>query len=492
MDASLYVVADAAGLDLGESLELCRRIREGAASGGILALTDRSAPEDIEALLEAGADDFATFPCEPGLLRARLGQLKRVRAARAELKLAEQRLLLSERMASVGTLAAGVAHEINNPLAFMVMNLDFAAAELNAAVDRASIGGGASSADSCQDPAACAAAGGGVATRSLREAAEAIHRSLEGADRVRHVVQDLTMFSRVDDDNVGVTDLREVLKACIQMTRNELRHRAQVVEELGVGLPVRASKARLGQVFLNLLMNAAQAIPAGAADRNEVRVTARSVEGGRALIEICDTGQGIPEEVLPRIFEPFFTTKPVGEGTGLGLSICHGIVSRLGGEIQVETRPGEGSVLRVLLPIAEVAEEAPRAKAEVAAVPRRRLLVIDDEVMLGEAMRRMLRDEHDVDLETSARVALRRLCAGERYDGIFCDLMMPEMTGMEFYEELSQRLPGESERVIFITGGAFTAPAREFLQGVRNLWLTKPFGKGLLQETLKRLLEGRR
>ncbi|HLM75125.1 MAG TPA: ATP-binding protein, partial [Polyangiaceae bacterium] len=214
-------------------------------------------------------------------------------------RLAEARLFVADRMASLGTMAAGVAHEINNPLSYVMANVSHVLTEL-----------GRRAAD---------------APDAYRDALEALDEALEGVERIRRIVADLKTFSRPDDDGAVTLDVRRVLDSCANMAQNEIKHRAKLVKEYAVTPPVRGSDARLGQVFLNLLVNAAQAIPMGHASENEIRLKTRVREGGRVVIEVTDTGPGIPPEVLPKIFDPFFTTKPVGEGTGLGLSICHAI-----------------------------------------------------------------------------------------------------------------------------------------------------------------------
>jgi CheY-like chemotaxis protein len=232
---------------------------------------------------------------------------------------------------------------------------------------------------------------------------------------------------------------------------------------------VRATEDRLIQVFLNLLVNAAQALPVGHVDRYRIEVTTETVEDGRALICIRDNGVGIAGEDLARIYEPFFTTKNVGEGTGLGLAICRSIVLGLGGDIAADSQPGAGSTFRIWLPAAATPPTAvvpPRM-----AVTGRRILVVDDEPMIGRLLQVLL--ERDVVIaETSARVALDRIHGGERFDRILCDLMMPELSGMDFYDAL----PAEHRAcVVFLTGGAFTERARGFLDGVPNRRLAKPF-----------------
>jgi PAS domain S-box-containing protein len=373
----------------------------------------------------------------------------------------ERQLLLADRMASMGTLAAGVAHEINNPLAFIVANLGFAVDELNRA-----------------------AAPPDAVIQALAEARE-------GAARVRDIVRDLKTFSREDAGEGGVADVREVLRSSANLAQNEIRHRARMVMELRAAPRVAASERRLGQVFLNLLINAAQAIPEGQAQQNFVRAETRTDASGRAVVEIQDTGSGIPPELLGRIFDPFFTTKPVGVGTGLGLSICHGIVTSLGGEIQVDSAPGRGSTFRVLLPPAPGAEGAAEAAPGPALEGRRgRVLVVDDEPLVGRAVTRVLGPRHEVVAVTSARDALSRLEADSGFDVVLCDLMMPEMTGMDLHAELSRRAPALARRMVFLTGGAFTARAREFLDGVHNPRVEKPFDPEGLRGLVTSILGG--
>src|SRR5207247_1049724 len=209
------------------------------------------------------------------------------------------------------------------------------------------------------------------------------------------------------------------------LASSAIQQRACLRTDLSPVPAVLANETRLGQVFVNLLVNAAQAIAEGAAARNEVRVVSRTDDAGRAVVEVHDTGSGIPPEIMGRLFDPFFTTKPVGEGTGLGLSICHGIVASLGGALAV------------------------------------------------------------------ASDAFERLSAGERFDLILCDLMMPGMTGMDLHEGLSMVSPANAAKMVFLTGGAFTARAQAFLSEVSNARLDKPFDPTSLRRFVAISLENR-
>jgi signal transduction histidine kinase len=448
------VVLDADLPGIG-GLELCRRLRR--APGGdditIVVIADRTRSDDLLVALDAGASDYLLKPVDVPHLRTRLVITERLADDIARRKQMQARLLLTDRLASVGTLAAGVAHEINSPLAYVIANLELLADDLPKAM-------------------------GPHAGERLTQLTDMVKSARDGAERVRLTVRDLKTFSASRSEEVGPVDVRRAFELAIQMAWNEIRHRARLVKDYGELPPVRANEARLGQVFLNLLVNAAQAIPEGAADRNEIRIVTRPGPAGRVTIEVRDSGGGIPPELLGRIFDPFFTTKPPGVGTGLGLSICHSIVTALEGEIAVDSTDGRGTTFRVLLPIADLTL-APAARPTTPQTQpsgrRGRVLVIDDEPLIGAAVKRALSSEHDVLALSNSHEALTRLRQGERYDVILCDLMMPALTGMDIHEELVRLAPLQADRMVFITGGAFTARAQTFLADVQNPRIEKPF-----------------
>jgi signal transduction histidine kinase len=239
----------------------------------------------------------------------------------------QERILATERMVSLGTLAAGVAHEINNPLAYVLSNLHYVDTEVRTLSQHVTE----------------------LSGEQGQELQQALREAIDGGNRVRDIVRDLKTFSRGGNDQRSPVDIHTVLDSCASMARSEIRHRARLVKNYGRVPPVYANDSRLGQLFLNLLVNAAQAIPHGNASRNEIRVTT-TCEAGQVLVEIQDTGVGISPENITRLFDPFFTTKDAGAGTGLGLSICHGIVTAQGGRISVESQPNQGSTFRVVLP----------------------------------------------------------------------------------------------------------------------------------------------
>ena len=366
-------------------------------------------------------------------------------------KQTEMHLMLSDRMASVGTLAAGVAHEINNPLASVIANLDMALQDLVTLAETAKL---------------------------PPDLSDEIKDARGAADRVREIVRDLKIFSRGDEDRHGPVDVEHVLESTLRMAWNELRHRAKVVKHYTKVPNVDAHESRLGQVFLNLIINAAHAIPAGNYDTNEIRISTSLDPHGRVVVDIADTGTGIPVEVRPRLFTPFFSTKPIGVGTGLGLAISHRIITQFGGTITFDTEVGKGTTFHITLKVAggmPVAVPTQKIWTRAAAARRGNVLVIDDEESLAQALRRFLSVEHNVTAVYRARDALDLLELGTRYDVILCDLMMPQITGMELYSEIVRIDPAQARRIVFLTGGAFTPSAREFLTSTLNRRIEKPF-----------------
>lgn len=393
-----------------------------------------------------------------------------------ERKEIEARLLMADRMASVGTLAAGVAHEINNPLSYIIGNLDLALRDLPMVVETL-VKTELRAVERFGVPARQLWNEGGLveSSKRLKQTVEALDDALLGAERVRNIVRDMRTFSQVDDDHRDLVYVQTLVESAISMAGNEIRHRARLVKSFSEVPLVHGNESRLTQVVLNLLTNAAHAIPEGRADKNEIRVSTYTDERGRAVIEIKDTGSGMSPETFKRIFDPFFTTKPVGTGTGLGLSVCHGIVSSLGGEIDADTEFGQGSVFRVMLPPARSETLPPEPTTAPAPKGRQgRILLVDDEPKVAASLGRLISIEHEVEVVTSGKEALARLHAKAHYDLILCDLMMPEMSGMQLYEEARSIEPACAERMVFITGGAFTPSAREFLARIPNLRLEKP------------------
>jgi len=256
----------------------------------------------------------------------------------SEKKQLQANLILSDRMASVGMLASGVAHEINNPLASVMANLDLVAMKV---------------------PQLAAAAG---SNPDWEETVQELDDARVAAERIRKITLDLRTFSRSPDDRMSLVDLQQLLESTLRMAWNEIRHRARLSKQFGVTPLVWGNESRLGQVFLNVIVNAAQAIKEGRHDQNDITVVTGTSEQGGAFVVVSDTGAGIPATVQSRLFQPFFTTKKPGIGTGLGLALSRRILAEHGGTIAIRSEVGKGTQVRIVLP-------RPPDDAGVGAVP---------------------------------------------------------------------------------------------------------------------------
>jgi PAS domain S-box-containing protein len=433
--------------------------------------------------------------CEVSAARVEIGGAPLVLASGrdvTERNRLRSKLQVSDRMASLGTLAAGIAHEINNPLSYVAGNLEVIAETL---------------ADASAAPTAA----------TLDDIGAAISDARDGAERVRKIVLGLRSFSHSEPNKLVAVELAGVIETAIRMAGNEIRHRAQLVRALGPTPPVLGDDGRLTQVFINLLTNAAHSIPEGRTDRNRITVRTSTSEHGHAVIEIEDTGVGMTPEVQARVFDPFFTTKDVGAGTGLGLSICHGIIESLGGQISIESPPGTsrseprptpdaarpaasadapatgGTVVRVVLrpyvtaagAAAVAAPAAPGSATAPGATRRLRVLVVDDEPLVAETVARLLRQDHDVTIATRGEDALSRVTQGQRFDAIVSDVMMPTMSGIELHEALQRLAPEQAQRMLFLSGGAFTEHARNRLDQLGAPQLAKPITAAALRSCVQ-------
>jgi PAS domain S-box-containing protein len=386
----------------------------------------------------------------------------------------EAQLLLADRMVSVGTLAAGVAHEVNNPLTSLLLNLELVdrlLVELNT-----------------------------LPISVFRErAAKALERAREGAERVGVIVRDLKTFSRGDADLRDAVDLRRVIESTLNLAHPELKRRAHVSREMPADLPaVRANEARLGQLFLNLLLNASQAFDGENTENNRIRVRVY-VEKEQVIAEVIDTGRGIREDILPRIFDPFFTTKPVGVGTGLGLYICRNIVEGAGGTLTCESQLGIGSVFRASFPTVrsladgterfspvgkDEREVARRGSIPPPGLLRARVLVVDDYPDVAASLQAVLVD-HDVELSLDAQEAREKL-ENQVFDLVLCDL---DLFQREF-STLEPLVRGAPERWVLATGGT---PASGMMQHASALGIRlveKPVRSELLWSLLHERTRG--
>jgi signal transduction histidine kinase/CheY-like chemotaxis protein len=382
-----------------------------------------------------------------------------------ELMQTRDNLVSAERLAGLGRLSASIGHEINNPLSYVIGNLNYVCDEL-------------------ADPES-------VRQDVLIESA--VRDALAGAERIRKIVGELRSFNLASQrDTRRVVDIIEVLEAATQLARGEIRHRARLERKYSAIPKVMADPTKLAQVFVNVLVNAAQAIPDERTVRGEACITLHTCMAPNAsvAIEISDTGGGIEEGVRQRLFEPFFTTKAGDRGTGLGLFVSLGIIRGFGGDIEVDSRIGEGTTVRVTLPAwqgVETESETVPVRS-LRALKNRRLLVVDDDVLVARTLARQLSGHH-VEVVLSGQAALERLTSsGHGFDLVLCDLMMPDMTGMDVYEAVEERLPALAERFVFVSGGGVTERSRRFLEEHADRVLPKPIDSHQLCEVLERAL----
>lgn len=471
--------------------------------------------EDDAVELSAVRGRGARFPVEASNRSVGEGDMKILTVRDiSERKRTEARMILADRLASLGTLAAGAAHEINNPLTYVLAGIETLSERVGASESRE----------------------GTKVSVDREEALGLLGEMREGCGRVATIVQELRELSRGKDDDRVPVRVVEAFETAIRMTYADIREKARIVRDFQCEPRVLANPGRLGQVLINLLVNAAQAIPEGNPGQHVITVGVRDLSNGRIRLEVTDTGTGIPEALLPRIFDPFVTTKAVGQGTGLGLSICHNIVTSLGGTIEVESVEGRGTTFRVeleaaarmSLPPVSLSTPTPmfsplqrttapaRVEDAVDAETRRgpslpvpepvkapsasaapslssmppgvdgdplRVLVIDDDPGVSRALSRMLR-EHDTTLADGGQPGLELLLR-EDFDVVLCDLMMPDVSGMDVYERIRAVRPEIAARIVFITGGAHTAEGRAFLERVPNPKLGKPIARAELRELMR-------
>ena len=373
----------------------------------------------------------------------------------------------AERMASLGRLAAGVAHEINNPLAYVLGSIEL--------IERGLSEIGEIHADAART------------SELIFEAQAALSNAKDGVERIRSIVKDLTTFSRAVPDTRRPVDVEAIVESTLKLAWNELRHRVRVVKNFCGAPEVLGDESRLAQVFVNLVLNACQAIPDG---RQGVLTISTSSDGGRVAICVEDDGIGIGPEDLPYVFEPFFTSHTGSGGAGLGLAICRNVVTALGGTITVTSEPEAGTRFTVILQAAgaiEAPAEGNRARSRERVTNRARILIIDDEPLLGQTLRFAFQEKHDVEVVSSGREALERLASDRDFDLVLCDLMMPDVSGEHVYRAVSAQAPGLLPRFVFMTGGAFTERAQEFLSHFAGRQLEKPFNIDEVESLLSEL-----
>ena len=379
------------------------------------------------------------------------------RSLEATVRERTERLLQSEKVATMGSLLAGVAHELNNPLAVVLGQSHLLR-------------------ESAQDQRTIARAG----------------KIMAAADRCVRIVRNFLALARQQAPARGKVLLNNVVQEAVELLAYELRtDNVEISLGLAEDLPMLwADGHQLHQVLVNIVANAHQAMRKSSTPRR-ISITTRSEPASRqVLLEIADSGPGIPAEIRAKIFEPFFTTKPPGQGTGLGLSLCRGIIEEHGGAITVVSEPGQGTTFVITLPVAP--RPAGAAESDVAEAPvpvgSKAILVVDDEQELAEVLVEALgRDGHRVEIASNGAEALRQL-ERHTYDLVVSDTKMPIMDGVELFRELERRFPALRRRIIFVTGDVLDAEKRQFLESSGAPFLTKPFDLGDVRKVVRRRL----
>jgi len=405
--------------------------------------------EEMRFLTRSGETLVFALAAEPPLnLGDRSGHLFVARDI-THMKRLESQLILADRLSSLGTLVAGVCHELNNPLMYVLTNIHVV--------------------------------GEGLRERFAKEEIEdlcaALADSEEGALRMKKIVADLRVFSRSGVTHGVFASVNTAVDDAIQMVGDRVRSKALLGVRAVTVPPVQGDVDRLVQVFVNLLNNAADAIPEDAANQNQILVRVDREADGRVLVEVRDTGGGIPPEHLARLWDPFFTTKGVGKGTGLGLAVCHRIVRDCGGTITVESEVGLGSVFQVHLPAVEepaaVATQEAQAEAHETTEPLR-VLVVDDDPGVAAGLERAL-PKHRVTVASGGAEAIRRLIEnGDDFDVVLCDLSMPDIDGVAVFRAVEADRPEMVEKFIFITGGVAEPGNAEMARTGRGQLIYKP------------------
>jgi signal transduction histidine kinase len=380
---------------------------------------------------------------------------------------------MHDRRAAVQVLASGVAHEIGNPLTYMMMCLD----ELGRGLEPGS---------------------GDEPHPALERVRPLLLQTRQGAERVQEIVRGLSSYNR-DHGRRESVDVNRAVRSALEMARTEMMAPIRVHTSLEAVPMVRANPSRLVQVLYNLLVNAAHALePNQLAQRDPSHPSQGALgvdtwcEGSWVYINVWDTGPGIAPEIRDHIFEPFVTSKPVGRGAGLGLAVCHNYVAELEGEIDFDCEPDQGTRFTVRLP-AEIVE--PRV-VQPTPVPERpgpdvaRLLVVDDEPEIRRGLQAMLRRFGRVDVAESAAEARALLSPGVRYDLVLCDLMMPGESGEELYSWITRARPDLAARVAYVTGGGPRLLTARSLVNAEDgpPCLLKPFRRQELYEFVRRAM----
>jgi signal transduction histidine kinase len=393
-----------------------------------------------------------------------------------------------DRLRSVGRLAAGLAHEVNNPLTFVLANLE-SLRESHQSIRRfvRQLRVELSTQEAITPQSFERMAAEANLREILDDAADMLTDCYKGTHRIQDIARSLGTFSRADDDRAELVDLTRVVDDACAMVFNQIRYRARLVKRFEPIPMIAAFPGRIAQALVNLLTNAAEAIEGGAYEKHRIVVSTRT-DDESVVISVRDTGAGIGEEDRERIFTAGFTTKAHRGGMGLGLASCRRIAAEHGGRLEVRHLAEGGTRFDLIIPVdtgLAVAENRRESRpVSEAPLKRARLLIVDDDAMVLSALRRRLRRRYEVVTVLGGVEALALLSADSEFDSIICDLMMPRVDGKSFYDSVRQDDPDLAKRIVFMSGGAFTPRLRKFAAAVPNPVLQKPVSRDELESML--------
>ena len=473
-ESSVDVVLLDLGLPDSHGVDTVDRIQDAVGGAPIIVVAGEADDGLAQQALRLGAQDY--------LIKGRFGADALIRSIRhtRERQRLQNELLHANRLAAVGRIATSVAHEINNPAAWIVGNLHL----LERSLDRIR-----QSRRSAPSPDFDPADTGVVTAASADNAAfveskDLVQDCLEGMDRICSISRQMLIFSRYQTDETGPVDMTAVIGSACKFIGKQIRHRARLAMEFEPDPWVHGRTRELTQVVVNLLGNAAQAVKDGDRESNVITIRCGRRED-KVVLSVEDTGVGIEQAIKKKIFLPFFTTKRDDRGVGLGLFLCDEIVRRHGGRITVDSEPGRGSRFDVILPAVPAPAVKPRRPMRRPSTNDNKALdivVIDDEPMFLKTIRRLL-EPHQVTAYDRCSAALASLDADQPFDLLLCDLMTPGMDCIRLYDDIRDQFPHLVDRIIFTTGGAFTSRADEFLASIDNEVLIKPVSVEMLEKT---------
>lgn len=399
---------------------------------------------------------------EPRFRRADLHRAAML-ASMIQLALENARLLrqtvAAERLASLGTIASSITHEINNPLTYVLGNLERAQDML-----------------------------GGTPAPTAEELLELLADAVEGTERIGFIVRDMRTIARSGqgEGEEAVFDVADAVRSALRLSGAVLRTCAEVDLDLAEGARVRGSAGQLSQVFVNLFVNAAHAIREGKAGDGRVKVATR-IEDGKVVAEVSDNGKGIADRDRARLFEPFFTTRGATSGTGLGLWISRELLRRHKGNIEAASGGERGALFRVTLPLESVARPVPVC-APRPDVKKPRVLCVDDEEPILRIYKRVFDSVYDLELAVGGKRAWELIKGGAHFDAVVCDLMMPDLTGIQLYRQVTDARPDLAGLFVFVTGSSYHPEVTSFMATCKSPVLEKPTSMADLGRTIAQVM----